>query len=203
MASHTYCLLSRSSNHCSQHFCNVCKYMFRMDWSNGHNNHCSNHYSKCMPSVITAPLCMKFQIDLAAQWCVCPTPHSPILANMILLIIILWQSTMRAQFFKVMMICMTMMIVQLATMLTMTAIVCVIPVIAMSPPPFSKVLVPMEIQSYSSMDWMDVSSITIHHRTRLGSYLIIQMTSLSLLNSRYHHHANWTWVHMSLSSCCS
>ena len=30
-----------------------------------------------------------------------------------------------------------------------------------------------------------------------------EMTSLSLLNSRYHHHANWTWVHMSLSSCCS
>ena len=38
---------------------------------------------------------------------------------------------------------------------------------------------------------------------KLGLYLIIQMTFLSLLNSRYHHHANWTWVHMSLSSCCS
>ena len=64
-------------------------------------------------------------------------------------------------------------------------------------------LVPVEIQRSSSMDWMDISSTSIHSRTRLGSYLIIQMTSLSLLNSRYHHHANWTWVHMSLSSCCS
>ena len=46
---------------------------------------------------------------------------------------------MRVPFFKVMMICMTMMIVQLARLLTMTAIVCVIQVAAMSPPPFSKV----------------------------------------------------------------
>ena len=37
----------------------------------------------------------------------------------------------------------TMMIVQLAMMLTMTAIVCVIPVTAMSHPPFSMVVVPM------------------------------------------------------------
>ena len=36
-------------------------------------------YSKCMPTVITAPLCMKFLIDLAAPCCVCPTLHSPIL----------------------------------------------------------------------------------------------------------------------------
>ena len=36
----------------------------------------------------------------------------------------------------------------------------------------------------------DISSTTIHPRTRFGSYLIIQMTSLSLLNSRYHHHAS-------------
>ena len=46
MASCTSCLLSRSSNHCSQHFCDVCKYMFRMDWSNGHNNPCSNRVFK-------------------------------------------------------------------------------------------------------------------------------------------------------------
>ena len=38
----TSCLLSRSSDHHSQHFCDVCKYMFRMDQSNGHNNRCSN-----------------------------------------------------------------------------------------------------------------------------------------------------------------
>ena len=36
------CLLLRSSNCRSQHFCDVCKYMFRMDWSNRHNNWCSN-----------------------------------------------------------------------------------------------------------------------------------------------------------------
>ena len=44
------------------------------------------------------------------------------------------------------MICMTTMIAQLAIMFTMTAIVCVIPVTAMSHSPFSKiVVVPMEI----------------------------------------------------------
>ena len=42
MAPCTPCLLSRSSNCCSQHFCDVCKYMFRMDQSNGHNNQCSS-----------------------------------------------------------------------------------------------------------------------------------------------------------------
>ena len=48
-------------------------------------------YSKCMPSVITAPLHMKFLIDLAATWCVCPTLHLPILFIIVLLIIILRQ----------------------------------------------------------------------------------------------------------------
>ena len=104
-------------------------------------------YSKCMPTVITAPLCMKFLIDLAAPCCDCPTLHSPILANMILLIIILRQSTTRAPFFNVMMICMARWIVQLAMMLTMTAIVCMIPVTAMSPPPFSIVVELMSVQS--------------------------------------------------------
>ena len=42
MDSCTSCLLLRSSNHCTEHFCDVCKYMFRMDQSNGHNNQCSN-----------------------------------------------------------------------------------------------------------------------------------------------------------------
>ena len=46
MASRTSCLLSRSSDRCSQHFCDVCKYMFRMDRSNGHYNQCSNHVFK-------------------------------------------------------------------------------------------------------------------------------------------------------------
>ena len=139
---------------------------------------------------ITAPQCMKFLIDLAAPCCVCPTLHSPILFIIVLFIIILQQSTSRAPFSKVTMIYMTTIIVQLATLLTMTAIICIIPVTAMSHPPFSMVLVLMEIQRSSSKDQMDVSSTTIHPRTRLGSYLIIQMTFLSLLNSRYHHHTN-------------
>ena len=42
MAPCTSCLVLRSSNCCSQHFCDVCKYMFRMDQGNGHNNPCSN-----------------------------------------------------------------------------------------------------------------------------------------------------------------
>ena len=46
MTPHTSCLLSRSSSCRSQHFCDVCKYMFRMDSSNGHNNQCSNHVFK-------------------------------------------------------------------------------------------------------------------------------------------------------------
>ena len=108
-------------------------------------------YSKCMPTVITAPLCMKFLIDLAAQYCVFPTLHSPILVIIVLFILILQESTTRAPSIIVMMICMTTMIVQIARMLTMTAIVCVIPVTAMSHSPYSKVLVPMKIQRSSSM----------------------------------------------------
>ena len=46
MASCTSCFLSRSSDRRSQHFCDVCKYMFRMDQANGHNNWCSNHVFK-------------------------------------------------------------------------------------------------------------------------------------------------------------
>ena len=46
MAPRTSCLLLRSSNCCSQHFCDVCKYMIRMDQCNGHNNRCSNHVFK-------------------------------------------------------------------------------------------------------------------------------------------------------------
>ena len=42
MAPCTSCLLLRSSNRCSQHFCDVCKYMIRIDQSNVHNNWCSN-----------------------------------------------------------------------------------------------------------------------------------------------------------------
>ena len=46
MAPYMSSLFSRSSNCRLQHFCDVCKYMFRMDWSNGHNNPCSNRVFK-------------------------------------------------------------------------------------------------------------------------------------------------------------
>ena len=46
MAPHTSCLLSKSSNCYSQYFCDVSKYMFRMDQGNGHNNRCPNHVFK-------------------------------------------------------------------------------------------------------------------------------------------------------------
>ena len=108
--------------------------------------------SKCVHSVIPAPLCTKFLIDLAAPCCVCPTLHFPIPAIIVLFIIILWQSTTRAPSIMVLMIYITTIIVQLATLLTMTAIVCIIPVTAMCHPPFSKILVHMEIQRSSSMD---------------------------------------------------
>ena len=46
MAPRTSCFLLRSSDCHSQHFCDVCKYIFRMDQGNGHNNQCSNHVFK-------------------------------------------------------------------------------------------------------------------------------------------------------------
>ena len=46
MAPCTSCLLSRSSDCHSQHFCDVCEYLFRMDQGHGHNNRCSNHVFK-------------------------------------------------------------------------------------------------------------------------------------------------------------
>ena len=36
----------KSSDCHFQHFCDVCKYMFRMDQANGHNNQCSNRVFK-------------------------------------------------------------------------------------------------------------------------------------------------------------
>ena len=177
--------------------------MFRMDWSNGNNNWCSNCvfkvYAYChhcstvheVPNILGSIMMCLSKSSLSNTIHHSPAHHHPTVVNN--------QST----FNKMMMICMTMMIIQLASMIIVTAIVCMVQVTAMSPPPFSKILVvPMKIQRSSSMDWMDISSTTIHPRTRLGSYLIIQMTFLSLLNSRYHHHANWTQVHMSLSSWC-
>ena len=201
MAPHTSCSLLKSSDHPSQYFCDVCKCMFSMDWGNGHNNWCTNCvfkvYAYCHPcsTVHQVPNILGSTMLCLSNSSLSYTSHQ----NFANPTTIKNESTI----FKVMMICMTMMIVQLAMMWTMTAIVCIIPVTATSNPPFSMVQIPMEIQRSSSMDWTDISSTTTHPRTRLGSYLIIQMTSLPLLNSTYHHHVNWTWVHMSLSSCCS
>ena len=141
MAPHMSCLLSRSSNRRSQYFCDVCKYMFRMDQSNGHNNRCSNCvfkvYAYChhCSTVHEVPhrlgstmMCLSnSSLSNTSKYSLA---HPTTINN---------ESTI----FKVMMISMTTMTVQLVTMLTVTAIVCVIPVIAMSHPPFSKVLVPM------------------------------------------------------------
>ena len=162
MATCTSYLLSRSSNCCSQHFCGVCKYMFRIDWSNKHNDSCSNHVFKVFAfchhcsTVHEVPHRLGSTILCLSNSSLCNTSKHD------LLIIILRQSTSRAPFSKVTMIYMTTIIVQIATLLTMTAIVCVIPVTAISPPPFSKVVpVPMEIQRSSSMDWADISSTKI------------------------------------------
>ena len=137
MASRTSCLLSRSSNCRSQHFCDVCKYMFRMDQNNGHNNQNSNCVFKVYAYCHHCSTVHEVPSILGSTMMFCPILHSPIPAIIVLFIIILRQSTTRAPSIMVTMIRMTMMIVSLAWLLTMTAIVCVIPVTAMSPPPFS------------------------------------------------------------------
>ena len=134
---------------------------------------------------------------------VCPTLHSPILGIIVLLVIILWQST-------------TSTIFQgddkhdhvdnsISNVVNNGRNCLYDTSESNESSPFLKGISTHEDSKvfFIGQNWMDVSSTTIHPRTRLGSYLIIQMTFLSLLNSRYHHHANWTWVHMSLSSCCS
>ena len=199
------CLLSTSSNCCSQHFCDVCKYMFRMDQGNGHKNQCSNHvfkvYAYChhcstmhkVPNILGSTMMYLSNSSLSNTGHQSfAHPHPTTVNNMSTIV-------------EVMMICMTTMIVQLAIMVTITSIVCMIPVTAMSASSFLKSSSTHEDSKvlFNGLSWMDVSSTTTHPRTRLGSYLILQMTSLSLLSSRYHHHAKWTWVHMSLSSCCS
>ena len=206
MASRTSCLLSRSSNCCSQHFCDVCKYMFRMDQSNGHNNQCSNHvfkvYTYChhcstvhevphrlgstMLCLSTSSLSSTSKHDFAHH-------HSTAVNN-------------ESAFYngdndvhdnddtstsKV--------VDNDSNCLRDTSE-------SNEPSSFLKSTSSTHVDSkvfFNGLKWMDISSTTTHPRTRLGLYLIRQMTSLSLLNSRYHHHANWAWVHMSLSSCCS
>ena len=76
MASCTSCLLSRLSNCRSQHFCDVYKYMFRMDQSNGHNNQCSNCVFKVY---VFYHHCSTVQEAMAIKWvylCKWPTYYS-------------------------------------------------------------------------------------------------------------------------------
>ena len=201
MASCTFFLLSRSSDCCSQHFCDVCKYMFRMDQSNGHNSQCSNHvfkvyaYCKHCSTVHKAP-------NMLGSTMMCLSNSS--LSN-----------TSHHSFAHPMGVNNESTIFQgdddmndnddspTSNNIDNDSNCLRDSSDSNESSSFLKVVVPTKIQRSSSMDWMDISSTTTHTRTKVGLYLIIQMTSLSLLNSRYHHHANWTWVHMSLSSCCS
>ena len=200
MASCTSCLLSRLSNCRSQHFCDVYKYMFRMDQSNGHNDWCSNRvfkvYAFChhcstvhkVPNRLGSTMLCLSNSSLSNTTHHSLAHHHPTTINS--------EST----------------IYQGDD--------------AMHDNNDSSTSNDVDNESnclrdtsdrnesssflkgssthgnsmvfFNGLSWMNVSSTTTHPRTRLGSYLIIQMTSLSLLNSRYHHHANWTWVHMSL-----
>ena len=165
---HTSCLLSRSSDFHSQHFCDVCKYMFRMDWANVHNNQCSN----CM-----------FKVNAFCHHCFTVHKVPDLLGSTMLC---LSNSSLsntshhnfthyhhlavnnESTFFIVTMICMTTMTIQLARLLTMTAIVCMILVTVMSLPLFSKVVVPMTIQRTSSIDWTDISTTNISSHNKIG-----------------------------------
>ena len=205
MASCMSCLLSRSSDCRSQHFCDVCKYMLRMDQGNGHNSWCSNCvfkvYAYChhcstvheVPHRLGSTMLCLSNSSLSNTTHHSPAHHHPTGVNNESTIfqgdddmhdnndssnskVVDNDSNCLRDFSD-----------------------------SNESFSFLNVTSTHVDSKSSSMDWMDVSSTTTHPRTRLGSYLIIQMTFLSLLNSRYHHHANWTWVHMSLSlsSCCS
>ena len=137
------CLLSRSSNCRSQHFCDVCKYMFRMDQSNGHNNQCSNHvfkvYAFChhcstvheVPHRLGSTMMCLSNSSLSYTSKHDFAHHHPTAVN-IKSTIFQGDNDIHDNNNS-----------PTATLLTMTAIICIIPVTAMSHPPFSMVLVPM------------------------------------------------------------
>ena len=203
MASRMSCLLSRSSDCRSQHFCDVCKYMFRMDQCNRHYNWCSNHvfkvYAFChhwsmvhkVPNRLGGTM-MCLSNSSLSNTTHCNLVHPTGVNN---------ESTIfhgddfmydnnDSPTSKVVdndsnCLCDTSECNESSFFFK-----------ASSTHDDSKVF-------FNGLSWMDVSSTTSHPRMRLGLYLIRQLTSLSLLNSRYYHHANWTWVRMSLSSCCS
>ena len=198
------CLLSRSSNHCSQHFCDVCKYMFRMDQSNGHNNRCSNCVFKVYAFCHHYPIVHKVPHRLGSTMiCLSNSSlsntthhnfvhHHPTTINNESTILQSDNnmhdnddnSTSKVVDNDSNCLCSTSDSNEASSFLKYT-----------STHEDSKVF-------FNGLSWMDMSSTTIHPMTRLGVYLITQMTSLSLLNSRYHHHTSWTWVHTSLSSWC-
>ena len=198
--------LSRSPDCHSQHFCDVCKYMFRMDQSNGHNNWCSNHvfkvyayYHHCS-TVHEVPHRLGSTLLFLSNSSLSNTIHHSLVHHHSTAVnneSTIFQgdddkndnddsptsndvdndsNCLRDSSDSN----------ESSSFLKGSS----------STHTDSKVF-------FNGLNWMDISSTTTHPRTRFGSYLKIQMTSLSLLSSRYHHHANWTWVHMSLSSCCS
>ena len=195
------CLSSRSSDPLSQHFCNICKYMFRMDQSNWHNNQCSNQvfkvYAFChhCPTVHEVPHRLGSTMLCLSNSSLSNTSHHsfahPTGVNN--------KCTLYhgdKDMHDINDSSNSNIVDNDSNWLHDTSD-------CNEFSSFLKGSTTHEDSRSSSMDWMNVSSTTIHPRTRLSSYLIIQMTFLSLLNSRYHHHANWTWFHMSLSSCCS
>ena len=197
------CLLSKSSNCRSQHFCDVCKYILRMDQGNGHNNQCSNWvfkvYAYChhCSTVHKVPHRLGSTILCLSNSSLSNTTH----CNLFHPMAVNNESTIfqgdddiddnnNSSNSNI--------VDNDSNYLHHTSD-------CNESSSFLKDSSTYEDSKvfFNGLNGTAVSSTTIHPRTRLGSYLIIQMTSLSLLNSRYHHHANWTWVHMSLSSCCS
>ena len=201
MAPCTPCLLSRSSNHCSQHFCDVCKYMFRMDQSNGHNNWYSNHVFKVYAFCRHCSTVHEVPHRLGSTM-LCLSNSS--LSNTIYHSLIHSHPTTVNNKSNIFQgddnmhdnsDSPTSKVVDID-------INCLHGTCDSNESSFLNGTSTYEDSKVFFNGLVDISSTTIHPRTRLGSFLIAQMTFLSLLNSSYHP-ANCTWVHMSLSSCCS
>ena len=192
MASCTSCLLSRSSDRHSQHFCDVCKYMFRMDRSNGHNNRCSNcvfkvyaycHYCSTVHEVPHRPgstmMCLSnsslsntSKHDFAHHHPMAVKNQSTIYQGDDNMHDNSESPTSNYVDNDSNCLCDSSDSNESSSFLN-----------GSSTHVDSKVF-------FNGLNGTAVSSTTTHPRTRLGLYLIIQMTSLSLLNSRYHHYAN-------------
>ena len=194
--------LLRSSNHSSQHFCDVCKCKFKMDWGNAHNNWWSNWV---------------FTVYAYCHHCstVHKVPHR-LGGTMMCLSNYLLSNTSHHSFAHPTGVNNESTIFQGDDDMHDNDDSPTRKVVDNDSNCLSDTSDSNESSSFlkgtcthgdskvffNGLSWMDISSITIHPRTRLGLYLIIHMISMSLINSRYHHHANWTWIHMSLCSCC-